>query len=72
MIPLHTPPGPAGAVVAASVAAFVILLAAFIAATAVTARRARNPVLARRACRPRARIARRLARTAARPQGGTP
>ena len=72
MIPLHTPPGPAGAVVLAAVAAFVILLAAFIAATAVTARRARNPVLARRACRPRARTTGRAAGTAARPQGGTP
>jgi len=65
MIPLHTPPGPAGTVVVAAVATFVILLAAFIAATAVTARRARNPVLAHRACRPRARTARRSARTAA-------
>ena len=64
MIPLHTPPGPAGAVVVAAVAAFVIVLAAFIAAMAVIARRARNPGLAHRACRPRA-------RTAARPQGGT-
>ena len=65
MIPLHTPPGPAGAVVVAAVAAFVIVLAAFVAATAVTARRARNPVLAHRACRPRARAARQPARTAA-------
>ena len=72
MIPLHTPSGPAGAVVVAAVAAFVILLAAFIAATAVTARRARNPVLAHQACRPRARTTRRPARTAAHPQGGTP
>jgi hypothetical protein len=65
MIPLHTPPGPAGTVVVAAVAAFVIVLAAFIAATAITARRARNPVLAHRACRPRARSTRRPARTAA-------
>ena len=65
MIALHTPPGPAGAVVVAAVAAFVIVLAAFIAATAVIARRARNPVLAHRPCRPRARTTRRPARTAA-------
>ena len=65
MIPLHTPPGPAGVVVVAAVAAFVILLAAFIAVIAVIARRARNPVLAHRACRPRARTTRQRARTAA-------
>jgi hypothetical protein len=58
--------------VVAAVAAFVILLAVFIAAMAVIARRARNPVLARRACRPRARTAGRPARTADCPQGGTP
>ena len=69
---LHAPPGPAGTVVVAAVAAFVVLLAAFIAATAVTARRARNPVLAHQACRPRARTTRRPARTAAHSQGGTP
>ena len=72
MIPLHTPSGPAGAVVVAAVAAFVILLAAFIAATAVIARRARNPILAHRACHPRARTDGQRARTVARPQGGTP
>ena len=72
MISLHTPPGPAGAVVVAAVAAFVILLAAFIAATFVIARRARNPVLAHRACRPRTRSTGRPARTADCPQGGTP
>jgi hypothetical protein len=65
MIPLHTPPGPAGTVVVAAVAAFVIVLAAFIAATAVTACRAHNPVLAHRACRPRARTTRQRAPTAA-------
>ena len=72
MIPLHTPPGPAGAVVVAAVTAFVIVLAAFIAATAVIARRACHPGLAHRACRPRAHTIGRPARTAARPQGGTP
>ena len=59
------PTGSGGEVVAVAAATFLMLLAAFIAATAVTARRARNPVLAHRACRPRARTARRPARAAA-------
>ena len=72
MILLHAPPGPAGPVVVAAVAAFVIVLAAFIAVIAVIARRARSPVLAQRACRPRPDPAARQAQSAARPQGGTP
>jgi tellurite resistance protein TehA-like permease len=69
---LYTGPGPAGAVIAAAVAAFLILLAAYIAVIAVIARRARTPVLAQRACRPRTRSAARRAQPAAHPQGGTP
>lgn len=69
---LHIPSGAAGEVLAAAVAGFVILLAAVIIATAVVARRARNPVLARRACQPRPRPAARHAQPAAHPQGGTP
>lgn len=69
---LYTGPGPAGAVIAAAVAAFVILLAAYLAVIAVIARRARNPVLAQRACRPRPGTAARQAQPAADPQGGTP
>ncbi len=69
---LHTGPGPAGAVIEAAVAAFLILVAAVIAAVAAVACRARNPVLAQRACRPRPRQAARHAQPGGHPQGGTP
>lgn len=71
MNPLHTGPGMAGVVVFAAVTAFLILLAAFIAATAIIARQSRDHVIPQ-ACRPRNRTAAGQARTAARPQGGTP
>ena len=62
---LHIPSGAAGEVIAATVALFLILLAAVIAANAVIACRARNPVQ-------RPNPAARRAQPAAHPQGGTP
>jgi len=67
---LHIPSGAAGEVIAATVALFLILLAAVIAANAVIACRARNPV--QRTRQPRPHPAARHAQPAAHPQGGTP
>jgi hypothetical protein len=69
---VHIPSGAAGEVLAAAIALFVILLAAFLAAIGVIACRARNPVLAQRACQPRIHPAAEHAPPAAHPQGGTP
>jgi len=68
---LHIPSGAAGEVIAATVALFLILLAAVIAATTFIAIHSRTHMTAWQG-RLRSRVATRQAQAATHPQGGTP